>query len=109
MERRSHRFARVLTGATLLGALLAPIAASAADAVGDPGFKIVALNKKALTSPLSIARQGSFFVGGRDIRSQDLSTLPAYSAAGTVTVDQMYTRFQVPASALRARPISMRK
>ena len=43
MERRSHRFARVLTGATLLGALLAPIAASAADAVGDPGFKIVAL------------------------------------------------------------------
>ena len=89
MARRGHRFARALTGATLLGALLAPVAASAADAIGDPGFKIVALDKKALTGPLTIARQGSFFVGGRDIQSQDLSTLPAYAAAGTITVDQM--------------------
>ena len=99
MARRGHRFALALTGATLLGSLLAPIAARAADAIGDPGFKIVALDKKALAGPLTIARQGSFFVGGRDIQSQDLSTLPAYAAAGTITVDQMYTRFQVPATA----------
>ena len=99
MARRDHRFARVLTGAALLGALLAPIAAGAADPVGDPGFRIVALDKKSLTGPLTIARQGSFFVGGRDVRSQDLSTLPAYANAGTVTIDQMYTRFQVPATA----------
>ena len=30
--------------------------------------------------PLAIARQGSFFVGGRDVTSDTLSTLPAYAA-----------------------------
>ena len=48
--------------------------------------------------PLTIARQGSFFVGGRDVESASLSLLPAYEARGTVTVDQMYVRYQVPAS-----------
>lgn len=47
--------------------------------------------------PLTIAKQGSFFVGGRDVKSDTLSTLPAYAASGTVTVDQMYVHFQVPA------------
>ena len=77
MARRGHRFALALAGASLAGALFAPLPASAADAIGDPGFKVVALDKKALTSPLTITRQGSFFVGGRDIQSRDLSTLPA--------------------------------
>ena len=99
MARRGHRFALALAGASLAGALFAPLPASAADAIGDPGFKVVALDKKALTSPLTITRQGSFFVGGRDIQSRDLSTLPAYAPEGTVTIDQMYTRFQVPATA----------
>src|SRR5476649_406566 len=49
--------------------------------------------------PLTIARQGSFFVGGRDVKSDTLSVLPAYAASGTITVDQMYVRYQVPASA----------
>ncbi len=48
------------------------------------------------TGPLAIASQGSFFIGGRDVRSETLSTLPAYAAAGTITVDQMYVRYQVP-------------
>lgn len=99
MAHRGHRFAMALSGAFLLGALLAPCAAVAADPVGDPGFKVVALDKKALTAPLSIARQGSFFVGGRDIESRSLSTLPAYAPEGTITVDQMYARYQVPVSA----------
>src|SRR6201986_3786181 len=46
--------------------------------------------------PLTIARQGSFFIGGRDVKSDTLSTLPAYAASGTITVDQMYVRYQVP-------------
>jgi pimeloyl-ACP methyl ester carboxylesterase len=49
--------------------------------------------------PLVIEKQGSFFVGGRNIKSDTLSTLPAYAPSGTVTVEQMYVRYQVPAGA----------
>lgn len=55
--------------------------------------------------PLSIESQGSFFVGGRDIASEDLSTLPAYAPAGTITVDQMYVQYQVPAGGAAATPV----
>ncbi len=55
--------------------------------------------------PLTIEKQGSFFVGGRDVHSDTLSTLPAYPAAGTITVDQMYVHFQVPANAAAHRPL----
>lgn len=54
-----------------------------------------------LDGPLVIDKQGSFFVGGRNIKSDTLSTLPAYAASGTVTVEQMYVRYQVPAGAAR--------
>jgi pimeloyl-ACP methyl ester carboxylesterase len=57
------------------------------------------------TGPLTIQEQGSFFVGGRDIHSDDLSTLPAYAASGTITVDQMYVHFQVPVGGAGATPI----
>lgn len=50
-------------------------------------------------APLTIARQGSFFVGGRDVKSDHLSLLPAYAPSGTITVDQMYVRYQVPPAA----------
>jgi pimeloyl-ACP methyl ester carboxylesterase len=49
----------------------------------------------------SRSRGGSFFVGGRDLKSDTLSTLPAYAASGTVTVDQMYVHYQVPVDAKR--------
>lgn len=70
----------------LLAASLCAIAfaAAAQTARPDPG-------------PLTIARQGSFFVGGREVKSDTLSTLPAYAPSGTITVDQMYVRYQVPA------------
>jgi pimeloyl-ACP methyl ester carboxylesterase len=55
-----------------------------------------------MNGPLVIARQGSFFVGGRDVKSETLSLLPAYVANGTITVDQMYVRYQVPMDAKRA-------
>ncbi|MET0369192.1 MAG: esterase [Methylobacterium sp.] len=54
------------------------------------------------TPPLTLSAQGSFFVGGRDVSSDTLSTLPAYAASGTVTVDQIYVRYQVPVSPTRA-------
>src|SRR5207253_5750679 len=50
-------------------------------------------------SPLRIERQGSFFVGGHDVKSDDLSTYPYIPPAGTISVDQVYVRFQVPAVA----------
>lgn len=56
--------------------------------------------------PLTIARQGSFFVGGREVKSDTLSTLPAFAASGTITVDQMYVRYQVPAGDLKV-PITL--
>ena len=47
--------------------------------------------------PLTIRTQGSFFVGGRDLRSETLSAVPAvFSPVGTIAVDQMYVRYQVP-------------
>src|SRR5688500_7905726 len=51
--------------------------------------------------PLSIARQGSFFVGGRSVKSDNLSLLPAYAPEGTIAVDQVYVRFQEPVAATR--------
>src|SRR5262245_4864605 len=53
------------------------------------------------TPPLVIEKQGSFFVGGRNVYSETLSTLPNFAPTGTVTVDQMYVRYQVPVSARR--------
>ena len=57
--------------------------------------------------PLTIEKQGSFFVGGRDVRSDTLSTLPAYASSGTITVDQVYVRYQVPMDAGRRHPITL--
>jgi len=51
--------------------------------------------------PLIIARQGSFFVGGRDVKSDNLSLLPAYAPGGTISVEQMYVHYQVPVQASR--------
>jgi len=51
--------------------------------------------------PLTLSTQGSFFVGGRDVPSETLSTLPAYAPSGTITIDQVYVRYQVPVSPVR--------
>jgi len=80
-----------------LACMVAPV--SAQNNKSSLTFKLVELNEQALTAPLSIAKQGSFFVGGRDVQSDTLSTLPAYASAGTITVDQMYTRYQIPVKA----------
>ena len=58
------------------------------------------------SGPLTIAKQGSFFVGGRNVQSDTLSVLPQYASAGTIAVDQMYVRYQVPSGANK-RPITL--
>ncbi len=78
------------------GALVAGIVALLAIAVAaqdEPG-------------PLAVATQGSFFVGGREVHSTTLSTVPAYAPTGTITVDQMYVRYQVPVEG-RGHPITL--
>jgi len=55
----------------------------------------------AAAEPLVIEQQGSFFVGGRNVKSETLSTLPAYAPVGTITVDQMYVHYQIPVAAKR--------
>ena len=70
---------------------------------------IVALQgcaQPSMTGPLTIEKQGSFFVGGRNVQSDTLSVLPQYASAGTIAVDQMYVRYQVPVNAAK-RPITL--
>lgn len=56
------------------------------------------------SGPLTIARQGSFFVGGTDVHSDTLSAKPPAAPSGTVTVDQVYVHYQIP---VRARRLSL--
>jgi len=51
------------------------------------------------TGPMSIAEQGSFFVGGKNIKSNSVSNLPIYSSSGTIAVDQVYVHYQKPTDA----------
>lgn len=59
-------------------------------------YPVSALSEEALTRPLVVAKQGSFFVGGQDVYSQTLSKLPAYAPSGTITIEQMYVSYQIP-------------
>jgi pimeloyl-ACP methyl ester carboxylesterase len=56
--------------------------------------------------PLVIEKQGSFFIGGRNVHSETLSTLPNYAPVGTITVDQMYVHYQIPAT-VTGHPITL--
>ena len=60
---------------------------------GDAGLS----RSRPAGAPLTLSAQGSFFVGGRDIRSDALSAVPAYAPSGTIVVDQVYARYAVPA------------
>jgi pimeloyl-ACP methyl ester carboxylesterase len=62
-------------------------------------FPIKHLSDSALKAPLIIQKQGSFFVGGQDVTSDTLSTLPAFASKGTITLDQMYVAYQTPVHA----------
>lgn len=55
----------------------------------------------AQNEPLALERQGSFFVGGRDVQSGALSINPKFPVSGTITVDQVYVHYQVPVKSKR--------
>ena len=59
------------------------------------------------SGPMQIEKQGSFFIGGRDVASDTLSTVPAYAPSGTISVDQMYVHYQVPAGAGAHVPLTL--
>jgi pimeloyl-ACP methyl ester carboxylesterase len=93
---------KVIAAARLAGiaSSILMLLTSAAIAQTSPlNLKVTSLSDKALNGPLVIEKQGSFFVGGKDIESSTLSTLPAYAQSGTITVDQMYARYQAPVKA----------
>lgn len=47
-------------------------------------------------SALVIEEQGSFFVGGKDVKSDSLAAGTAFPPSGTITTHQMYVRYQKP-------------
>jgi hypothetical protein len=53
----------------------------------------------ALAGPLIIEKQGSFFVGGREETSTTLGPAKFAPKPGSITVDQVYVRFQTPPGA----------
>jgi pimeloyl-ACP methyl ester carboxylesterase len=57
-----------------------------------------AQQRSAPPGPASIAEQGSFFVGGREVHSDTLSATSTRQPSGTVTVDQVYVHYQIPAA-----------
>ncbi|QRX84263.1 esterase [Glaciimonas sp. PAMC28666] len=90
--------------AAICGVTLALTLAFAAPVSAQQTSSVTTQQAALIARPMMISRQGSFFVGGHDIFSDTLSTLPNYAASGTVTVDQMYVHYQVP---VKAKPLSL--
>lgn len=62
------------------------------------------------TKPLTIAEQGSFFVGGETKTSSELSSNPRGPGGGEpgdITINQMYVQYQKPLNADRHVPVVM--
>jgi len=85
--------------ASLTASFILLLSSGAIAQTSSLNLKVTALGDKVLNGPIILEKQGSFFVGGRDIESNTLSTLPAYAQSGTITVDQMYVRYQTPMKA----------
>lgn len=80
----------------LIGLVTAVVASVAAQNQPGPG-----------SSPLTLEKQGSFFVGGRDMQSGSLSINPKFPSSGTITVDQVYVHYQVPLKSKRHYPLTL--
>ena len=48
------------------------------------------------STPLQISQERSFYVGGRDVKSAELSTIQNFDSLGTISVDQVYVHYQIP-------------
>jgi pimeloyl-ACP methyl ester carboxylesterase len=61
---------------------------------------------KSLAGPLNLADEGMFFVGGTSLLSMHPGASPAGpSRPGTVTVNQMYVHYRIPAQLISPTPI----
>lgn len=89
----------VMSCALLTSSILLFLSSASIAQTGSLNFKVNPLADQVLNGPFILDKQGSFFVGGKDIESSTLSTLPAYAQSGTITVDQMYVRYQTPVKA----------
>lgn len=86
-----RKFMKLLAALTLLLAVNAWVPASWAAALGGP---------------LNVADEGVFFVGGRNAVSRFPGVSPAGPVPpGTVTVDQMYVHYRIPANQASRIPI----
>ena len=83
-----------------LAGTIAALLATTAVAVAQPAAATP-------SGPLVIERQGSFFVGGREVQSKDLSTQQGFDPAGTITVDQVYVHYEVPTNAGGRYPLTL--
>jgi pimeloyl-ACP methyl ester carboxylesterase len=83
------------------------IAALLLGLTGGPWAAEPAPSKSSLGGPLTLADQGSFFVGGRKIHT-DFTAAPMADLLkpGDITVDQMYVQYMIPA-AVRGAPVVM--
>jgi pimeloyl-ACP methyl ester carboxylesterase len=90
--------------ARLAAGLFIVIAFSATAAPGTGSSPGAATSTQ--RTPLVLADEGSFFVGGREVASDTLSLTQKYDPHGTVTVDQMYVQYQIPMHA-RRYPITL--
>ena len=74
--------------------------ALAAACLAATGVMSQAQVKPSLGGPLVLADQGSFFVGGRTVRTEgypNAHPVPDFLKAGDVVVDQMYVQYMIPA------------
>ena len=83
----------------LVSALAAGLVSTTLAQTRPFNIQVKPLSPKIINGPLILGKQGSFFVGGREVESNTLSTLPAYASSGNITVDQMYVHFQSPVKA----------
>jgi pimeloyl-ACP methyl ester carboxylesterase len=75
-------------------------------------FLIIAGAGADLADELTLKGQGSFFVGGRTVFTDSLTGKPTGfldlgTNAGSITVDQMYVRYQIPAGREKHIPVVM--
>ncbi|MBT2323721.1 lysophospholipase [Variovorax paradoxus] len=78
-------------------------AAACALVLGCGGIEAAAAS---IGGPLNLADEGMFFVGGKPVASKFPGVSPAGPVQpGTVTVNQMYVHYRIPASRSSATPI----
>ena len=79
---------------------LAMVGASLAGALAfGAGVHAQEIAKDAMAKQLVLQGEGSFYVGGREVRSDTISYASTFGNAGTITVDQIYVHYQTPVNA----------